>query len=319
MLMKNIVLLLLINSSVFSQELYKNDFEKGYVKDGIKVSVWQYFDSKGEPELAINHSTGKVIFISKDTTDYVVYKNGEWVSSKLDVRPMPISGTHNFFQAIRDTLKYPVKDFMNGLQGKVIASFEVDTLGAMINYNIIKGVGGACDSAVLAALKSKDQKWIPAMMGGKRCSTKFAIACEFRQKNTQQRLQNEDFEIDKKAARFLGEFTVKVPGTDSDLVFIGVERQAQFPGGFDKMYKFIEKNLKYPPAAKRMGIEGKVFVKFIIERDGSITNISIEKGISGDCDKEAFRLVSVMPKWVPGEQRGQKVRSYYTLPVRFRL
>lgn len=311
-------LLLLICSQSFAQELIQTDFERGYVKDGKKISVWQYFlDSEKQPELVINHSNGKVIFISKDTSDYIVFKNEQWVKSKLDIRPVPVAGTNNFYQSIVDTLKYPSKDFEEGLEGRVVITFEVDTTGATKNYQIIKSLGGSCDSAVIKAFKAVDPKWISARIGSKRFQTKFAMAYEFRLKEYEAPLENEDFLVNADKAKFLDAFVI-TSGT-KNAPYSYVEKSAEFIGGLEAMSKWLGKNLHYPVQARRMGIEGKVTVSFIIEPDGSITNASVVKGFYHDCDKEAVRVVTAMPKWSPAERSGRKVRQHYVFPVTFRL
>jgi protein TonB len=104
-----------------------------------------------------------------------------------------------------------------------------------------------------------------------------------------------------------------------DEVFVVVEEQAEFPGGLDSMYAYIVKNLKYPELAKEKGIEGRVFVNFIIEKDGSISNVKILRGIGGGCEEAAVEMVKNMPKWKPGKQRGKPVRFQFVLPIKFEL
>lgn len=104
-----------------------------------------------------------------------------------------------------------------------------------------------------------------------------------------------------------------------DEVFVVVEEQAEFPGGLDSMYAYIVKNLKYPEAAKEKGIEGRVFVSFIIEKDGSISNVKILRGIGGGCEEAAVEMIKNMPKWKPGKQRGKPVRFQFMLPIKFEL
>lgn len=106
---------------------------------------------------------------------------------------------------------------------------------------------------------------------------------------------------------------------DEDKIFYAVEQQAEFPGGFAEMMKFLRKNIKYPASAKRMGIEGKVFVKFIVDKEGAISNIEISKGINADLDKEAMRVIKLMPPWKAGKQNGRAVKSQFVLPVYFKL
>lgn len=101
--------------------------------------------------------------------------------------------------------------------------------------------------------------------------------------------------------------------------FTTVEVQPTFMGGNSEMYKFLGKNLKYPTAAQRANIQGKVFLSFIVEKDGSITDIETMKGIGFGCDEEAMRVVKLMPKWIAGKQNGRNVRVKFTIPVFFRL
>ena len=106
---------------------------------------------------------------------------------------------------------------------------------------------------------------------------------------------------------------------DPNKVFLVVEQPPEFEGGLEAMYKFISKNMKYPASARRMNIEGSVFVGFVVDADGKIADASIIKGISADCDKEALRVVQMMPKWRPGKQSGRPVRVKYVLPIKFKL
>ncbi len=113
-----------------------------------------------------------------------------------------------------------------------------------------------------------------------------------------------------------------VPPPPDESVLLGVveEIQPEFPGGIEAMYKFIQDNLQYPRLALENAIEGKVYVTFVVEEDGSITNPRILRDIGGGCGREALRVVNLMPKWKPGEQQpGKPVRVQYNLPVEFVL
>ena len=100
-------------------------------------------------------------------------------------------------------------------------------------------------------------------------------------------------------------------------VFMVVEDMPQFPGG--DVTKWLAKNTKYPMIAQENGIQGKVFVQFVIEKDGSISNVRVMRPVDPSLDKEAVRVVSSMPKWKPGKQRGKAVRVSYTVPINFQL
>lgn len=98
-----------------------------------------------------------------------------------------------------------------------------------------------------------------------------------------------------------------------------VETMPSFEGGITEFYKFVSKHLKYPAQARRMGIEGKVFVHFVVDRDGSLSNIKVVKGIGAGCDVEVLRIINKSPNWNPGKQRGVPVRVRMMLPITFKL
>lgn len=102
-------------------------------------------------------------------------------------------------------------------------------------------------------------------------------------------------------------------------VFLSVEENPEFPGGPAKLLEYIQKNLEYPEAARENEIQGRVFVGFIVEEDGSVSNVKILRGIGYGCDEEAIRLVNSLPKFKPGKQRGKPIRVHYTLPIVFKL
>ena len=102
-------------------------------------------------------------------------------------------------------------------------------------------------------------------------------------------------------------------------IFTVVERQPEFPGGTAELFKYLSKAIKYPVIAQENGIQGRVVCSFVVNRDGSIVDIQVMRGVDPSLDKEAVRVISVMPKWKPGEQRGKPVRVRFILPVQFRL
>ena len=116
------------------------------------------------------------------------------------------------------------------------------------------------------------------------------------------------------------EFTdIEVNKADNDTVLSVCEVMPEFPGGTEKFMEYLSGNIKYPEEAKEKGINGRVFINFVVEKDGSVTNVQVMKGIGGGCDDEAVRVVKAMPKWKPGMQDGKPVRVSYILPVTFKL
>jgi periplasmic protein TonB len=106
---------------------------------------------------------------------------------------------------------------------------------------------------------------------------------------------------------------------EEEEIFRVVEARPEFPGGDAALYAFLYKNMTYPGLAKEAGISGKVYVTFVVEKDGSITDVRVLRGIGGGCDEEAMRVVKNMPRWTPGKQRNIPVRVQFILDVKFTL
>ncbi|QKJ32485.1 TonB family protein [Mucilaginibacter mali] len=106
---------------------------------------------------------------------------------------------------------------------------------------------------------------------------------------------------------------------NSNAVFTAVEQAASFPGGLEKFGPYLAKTIKYPAKARKNNVQGKVFVQFVVEKDGSLANMKVLRGIGSGCDEEAIRALKNGPKWIPGKQNGKIVRSEYTVPISFQL
>lgn len=105
----------------------------------------------------------------------------------------------------------------------------------------------------------------------------------------------------------------------ADEIFTVVEDQPEPEGGLQAFYQYIQKNLKYPSQARRMGVEGKVFVQFVVDTDGTLNDVQVVKGIGGGCDEEALRIVKAAKPWKPGKQRGRAVKVRMVIPITFKL
>ncbi len=114
-----------------------------------------------------------------------------------------------------------------------------------------------------------------------------------------------------------------VPGTPteelSDEPFEVVEEQPEFPGGLNAFRQYLQDHLRYPESAQDAGIQGKVMIRFVVERDGSATAVEVYKSVDPALDKEAVRVVKSIPKWKPGKQQGKAVRTRYVIPIVFSL
>lgn len=135
----------------------------------------------------------------------------------------------------------------------------------------------------------------------------------------------DDFMIDAEANQ-LTEIPTYVPPAVTEEeevaeaeIFTVVEDQPTFPGGDEARIRFLTNNIKYPQMARESSIQGTVYVTFVVERDGSVTDVRVLRGIGGGCDEEAIRVIKAMPKWVPGKQRGKPVRVQFNMPIKFTL
>jgi len=108
-------------------------------------------------------------------------------------------------------------------------------------------------------------------------------------------------------------------GEDEGKIFTVVEEMPGFPGGEGKLFEYLQKNIKYPPVARENGIQGRVYVTFVVDKDGKIKDAKILRGIGGGCDEEALRVIRTMPQWKAGRQNGRSVQVQYNLPVNFTL
>lgn len=106
---------------------------------------------------------------------------------------------------------------------------------------------------------------------------------------------------------------------EEETIFTVVEESAMFPGGQEELMKYISENLRYPQQAREEGTQGLVYVTFVVEKDGSLTDIRILRDLGNGCGEEAVRIVKTMPKWIPAKQRGKEVKMQYNLPVKFTL
>jgi TonB family protein len=203
---------------LMSQELISTEFEKGYVKDGVKYSVWDYYNSNKELELKINHTTGKVYFLKGDTSYYVIEKDGEWIEQKLQVHPIPIDGYHNFHLKIKSNIRYPVDARRMGIDGVVVAIFEVDSTGVPGNYRIIRGISASCDKEVLSVLEQTQTRWIPAQINGITYRSRFIVPIIFS-------LGNNTFELETLILPLLPAFPAKVLLQNS-IRSLGIKRES---------------------------------------------------------------------------------------------
>ena len=206
---------------------------------------------------------------------------------------------------VAKNVKYPQEAKDKEIQGRVFVGFVVEKDGSVTNVKVTRGIGGGCDEEAVRVIKAMP-KWTPGKQKGKPVRVNYQIPINFKLDDGQMPVKKSDVnKVDMKP--------------DKNGVYQIVEEMPQFPSGETKMMEYIAKNINYPQEARDKGIEGRVFIGMVIEKDGSVSNVRVLRGIGGGCDEEAVRVISSMPKWKPGKVGGEPVPVSYMLPVNFKL
>jgi protein TonB len=139
---------------------------------------------------------------------------------------------------------------------------------------------------------------------------------------TQDLIINSEINPDDVQPEYIAPVPVKLDeekSIEDDTAFVVVEKMPEFPGGMKALLALLSKNTRYPQSAAETGIQGTVYLSFVVEKDGNVSNIKTLRGIGGGCNQEAERVLSLMPKWKPGNQVGKPVRVSFNVPVVFKL
>ncbi len=198
---------------------------------------------------------------------------------------------------IADNIKYPAGASEKMLPGTVYLTMIIEKDGSVSNVNVLRGIKDSpAFSEESKRVVSSMPKWSPGQQNGKNVRIKYNLPISFMpsviQKDT-------------------------ATSASSELIYAVVEQACEFPGGTDKMQRYIEKTMKYPSTARTENRTGTPCVTFVVEEDGRITDIKILRSSgSTDLDEEAMRIVKSMPKWIPGKQNGKGVRVQFNLPIR---
>jgi len=204
-------------------------------------------------------------------------------------------------------IHYPVSAMKAKTQGTVYVQFIITKTGKVSDAKVLRGIGLKCDLEALRVVKAMPD-WIPGQNKGKTVSVVMQIPIKF--------------QMQKATPEGPVASTVNPKGPyyySDDIPQHVVEKQPEYKGGFDAMLNFLKNNIKYPETAKKSGIQGIVYIQFIVEKTGKVSKIRILRGISKECDEEAIRVVNSMPKWIPGRQDGKAVPVMFQIPVKFQL
>jgi len=244
---------------------------------------------------------------SEDNPVQIVEKDNDSIYQVVDQMPEFPGGTEAMMHYVANNVKYPEEAKDQEIQGRVFISFVVEKDGSVNEVKVMRGIGGGCDEEAVRVISGMP-KWKPGKKDGKLVRVGYMMPIVFKLTDSQpdQPVKKSD----------VGKAEMK---PDKNGVYQIVEEMPEFPGGVEAMMKYVGENVKYPEEAKDKNIAGRVFLSFVVEKDGSIGEVKVLRGIGGGCDEEAVRVIKSMPKWKPGKQEGKPVRVSYMMPINFKL
>ena len=230
-----------------------------------------------------------------------------------DIIPMYTGGTPAMHNFISSTLSYPADARERDEQGLVVYTFVVEKGGTLSNFNIIHRADPLLNDEALRILQAMPP-WRPARHNGEIVRAETYVPMYFR--------------LNKNAAASTGQ--AAAPGTnvyaktdleiiESNEIYTIVDQMPRYTYGEEGLAKFIAHNMRYPIESKQQGSEGRILCSFIVGADGAISNIEVVDGLDAALDREAIRVLGIMPKWIPGENGGEKVNVKCLLPIDFTI
>lgn len=256
---------------------------------------------------------------SKSVPDSVVFQ-------VVEEMPDFPGGMKALMEYLSKNVKYPVEAQTKGIQGRVIVSFIVKKDGSISDIKIVRSVDPYLDKEaerVIAAMPA----WKPGKQRGQAVNVRFTVPVAFRLTGPEPAKAEEIKQSDLEEVVVVG-YGLKEDSTpdavgiktgDTEPTFKVVETMPKFPGGTAGLMKYLARSIKYPTIAQKNKEQGRVIIKMVVGKDGSLSDIKVLRSVSPSLDAEAIRVVGNMPKWEPGQQRGQAVAVEYTLPIVFRL
>ena len=227
-------------------------------------------------------------------------------------------GMPALMEYLSKNIKYPEAAMKKGIQGRGIVQFVVEKDGSITNVKILRGIDPELNKEAVRVISAMP-KWKPGTQKGEAVRVKYTVPVMFRltENNTQVKYAPIESKIDEMVV--VGYAPEEATYPEEVTVFEVVEKMPEYPGGMSAMMEFIGKNIKYPVAAQKAKIQGRVVIQFIVDKEGNIICPRVIRGADPLLDAEAIRLTTIMPKWKPGMQRGQAVNVKYTVPIMFRL
>jgi TonB family protein len=216
-------------------------------------------------------------------------------------------GLEAFGKFLASNIKYPATAREQKIQGRVIITFVVEKDGSLSNERVVRGITDDLNNEALRVIKLSPH-WQPGMQNNRKVRVQYSVPINF--------ALAPDADTTKAVTPT---FSIASTQSGSDPVFTSVEQVPEFKGGLEAFGKFLATNMKYPKAARDNNVQGRVIITFVVEKDGSLSNMKVVRGIGSGCDEEAVRVLSISPAWKPGIQNGKPVKVQYSVPISFTL
>jgi TonB family protein len=216
-------------------------------------------------------------------------------------------GLEAFGKFLASNIKYPATAREQKIQGRVIITFVVEKDGSLSNERVVRGITDDLNNEALRVIKLSPH-WQPGMQNNRKVRVQYSVPINF--------ALAPDADTTKTVTPT---FSIASAQSGSDPVFTSVEQVPEFKGGLEAFGKFLATNMKYPKAARDNNVQGRVIITFVVEKDGSLSNMKVVRGIGSGCDEEAVRVLSISPAWKPGIQNGKPVKVQYSVPISFTL
>ena len=279
------------------------------------------FESKGTDTSADLQAIGKFSPEIMGEVQNATTANEDTIYGKVDKNAEYPGGTEALMKFIMTNLKYPETCRKEGIQGRVVIKFVVNTDGSIVDMEEARSPHADLTAEAMRIIKMMP-KWTPATVGGKTVRSRFLLPVMFRLDGGKKINNNEKASQSiNVSANTNGEATQKATAAiaDENKVYDKVDKNAEYPGGLNALMKFLMTNLKYPETCRKEGIQGRVVIKFVVNTDGSIVDMEEARSPHADLTAEAMRIIKMMPKWTPATVGGKTVRSRFNLPVFFRF
>lgn len=228
-----------------------------------------------------------------------------------DIPPIFTGGSGEMHKFITSSLRYPDDAVERNVQGLVVYTFIVEKDGTLTHFDLIHRADSSLDKEALRILQSMPP-WRPAKYNDEFVRSKSYVPMYFR-------LNKNANAVARKKATPAATYAKSNEEIVNSEVFSIVDKMPQYPYGERELAGFIAHQIRYPKEARQQGVEGRILCSFIVAADGSISNIEVVQGLNPQLDNEAMRVLSLMSKWLPGENNGEKVNVKCLLPIDFTI